>query len=254
MGSAARDRRDDAHQRRRTAGQRLQRRACTSRLPTDRWPLFVGGPRLGPAVLYWGVMLVVIGVALVLVAHPGLAAHDARRRAARLRHESVQPAEHRAGRRMAADPAGAAALRRAPAARDAATSFQIVQIADRAAVDRRADRARGKRAAWVCSATPEMQIVGNNSSRVRLSLVPGSGGEAAAHGIRPLAADVGLSRRDAGVVAVARVRGRALGAVGLDRVSRAGGIWKRDSRTAAADLAVQCQTLALRTARRIGTE
>ena len=35
-------------------------------LPTDRWPLFVGGPRLGPAVLYWGVMLVVIGVAWAL--------------------------------------------------------------------------------------------------------------------------------------------------------------------------------------------
>jgi hypothetical protein len=35
-------------------------------LPNDRWPLFVGGPRLGPAVLFWGVLLVVIGVALVL--------------------------------------------------------------------------------------------------------------------------------------------------------------------------------------------
>ncbi len=41
-------------------------------LPTDRWPLFVGGPRLGPAVLYWGVMLVVVGVALLLARVPGL--------------------------------------------------------------------------------------------------------------------------------------------------------------------------------------
>jgi hypothetical protein len=41
-------------------------------LPTDRWPLFVGGPRLGPAVLYWGVMLVVIGVAWALSRVPAL--------------------------------------------------------------------------------------------------------------------------------------------------------------------------------------
>ncbi len=41
-------------------------------LPTDRWPLFVGGPRLGPAVLFWGVMLVVVGVALLLARIPGL--------------------------------------------------------------------------------------------------------------------------------------------------------------------------------------
>lgn len=41
-------------------------------LPGDRWPLFVGGPRLGPAVLYWGVMLVVLGVALMLSRIPGM--------------------------------------------------------------------------------------------------------------------------------------------------------------------------------------
>ncbi len=41
-------------------------------LPTDRWPLFVGGPRLGPAVLYWGVMLVVIGVAWMISRIPML--------------------------------------------------------------------------------------------------------------------------------------------------------------------------------------
>ena len=41
-------------------------------LPTDRWPLLVGGPRLGPAVLFWGVLLVVIAVALVLARIPTL--------------------------------------------------------------------------------------------------------------------------------------------------------------------------------------
>jgi hypothetical protein len=41
-------------------------------LPGDRWPLFVSGPRLGPAVLYWGVMLVVLGVAWALSRIPGL--------------------------------------------------------------------------------------------------------------------------------------------------------------------------------------
>ena len=41
-------------------------------LPQDRWPLFVGGPRLGPAILFWGVLLVVVGVAVVLARVPGL--------------------------------------------------------------------------------------------------------------------------------------------------------------------------------------
>jgi len=41
-------------------------------LPQDRWPLVVGGPRLGPAVLFWGVLLVVIGAAVLLARIPGL--------------------------------------------------------------------------------------------------------------------------------------------------------------------------------------
>ncbi len=35
-------------------------------LPGDRWPLWVAGPRLGPAMLYWGVLVVMIGAALLL--------------------------------------------------------------------------------------------------------------------------------------------------------------------------------------------
>ena len=35
-------------------------------LPQDRWLLFAGGPRLGPAVLFWGVLLVVVLAGLVL--------------------------------------------------------------------------------------------------------------------------------------------------------------------------------------------
>jgi hypothetical protein len=34
--------------------------------PADRWVLLLGGPALGPAVLYWGVMLVVLALGLVL--------------------------------------------------------------------------------------------------------------------------------------------------------------------------------------------
>ncbi len=41
-------------------------------LPTDRWPLFVGGPLLGPAILYWGVVVVVIGIAWLLARIPAL--------------------------------------------------------------------------------------------------------------------------------------------------------------------------------------
>ncbi|MBK1644046.1 hypothetical protein CKO25_05125 [Thiocapsa imhoffii] len=36
------------------------------RLPEDRWVLLTGGPRMGPAVLFWGVLLVLVGLALVL--------------------------------------------------------------------------------------------------------------------------------------------------------------------------------------------
>lgn len=35
-------------------------------LPQDRWPLWIAGPRLGPAMLYWGVLVVIAMVAVVL--------------------------------------------------------------------------------------------------------------------------------------------------------------------------------------------
>lgn len=35
-------------------------------LPQNRWPLFLGGPLLGPAILYWSVLLVLILVAFAL--------------------------------------------------------------------------------------------------------------------------------------------------------------------------------------------
>lgn len=35
-------------------------------IPPDRWPLWVSGPRIGPAMLYWGVLAVIVGVAFVL--------------------------------------------------------------------------------------------------------------------------------------------------------------------------------------------
>jgi hypothetical protein len=38
----------------------------TVNVPDSRWVLFVGGPAIGPAVLFWGMALVLIAVALVL--------------------------------------------------------------------------------------------------------------------------------------------------------------------------------------------
>jgi len=35
-------------------------------IPDDRWTLFATGPRLGPAVLFWGVLLVVVAIAIGL--------------------------------------------------------------------------------------------------------------------------------------------------------------------------------------------
>ena len=35
-------------------------------IPADRWPLWVSGPRIGPAMLYWGLLAVLVGVAFVL--------------------------------------------------------------------------------------------------------------------------------------------------------------------------------------------
>src|SRR5690606_1768433 len=40
----------------------------TVQLPADRWPLWVSGPRIGPAMLYWGVLVVIVGVAFALAA------------------------------------------------------------------------------------------------------------------------------------------------------------------------------------------
>jgi hypothetical protein len=40
-------------------------------LPESRWPLFVWGPGIGPAVLYWGELLLFIGVAWLLGRWPG---------------------------------------------------------------------------------------------------------------------------------------------------------------------------------------
>lgn len=38
----------------------------TVRLPDDRWVLFAAGPKVGPAVLFWGVLIVVAGLAVGL--------------------------------------------------------------------------------------------------------------------------------------------------------------------------------------------
>jgi hypothetical protein len=35
-------------------------------LPRNRWPLAVAGPEIGPAMLFWGVLVVIVGVALAL--------------------------------------------------------------------------------------------------------------------------------------------------------------------------------------------
>jgi hypothetical protein len=35
-------------------------------LPQDRWPLWVSGPKLGPAMLFWGVLIVIAAVAIAL--------------------------------------------------------------------------------------------------------------------------------------------------------------------------------------------
>ena len=41
-------------------------------MPPSRWVLLLGGPTLGPAMLYWGLLLVVIVLALALARVPGL--------------------------------------------------------------------------------------------------------------------------------------------------------------------------------------
>lgn len=38
----------------------------TVAMPQDRWILFAGGPKVGPAILFWGVLLVILLVALAL--------------------------------------------------------------------------------------------------------------------------------------------------------------------------------------------
>lgn len=47
-------------------------------VPHDRWPLLLGGPGAGPALLYWGVLLVVllVGAALARLPHSPLKAYE----------------------------------------------------------------------------------------------------------------------------------------------------------------------------------
>ncbi len=40
------------------------------KVPADRWILFAGGPDLGPAVLFWGVVVVVVAAGLILARVP----------------------------------------------------------------------------------------------------------------------------------------------------------------------------------------
>lgn len=44
----------------------------TTRFPQDRWVLLLGGPDLGPAVLFWGLLIVVTLVGVALARVPGL--------------------------------------------------------------------------------------------------------------------------------------------------------------------------------------
>jgi hypothetical protein len=44
--------------------------STTVKVPGGRWVLWVGGPRVGPAVLFWGLLLVLLAVSLVLGQSP----------------------------------------------------------------------------------------------------------------------------------------------------------------------------------------
>jgi hypothetical protein len=40
--------------------------SLTLNLPQSRWPLFVDGPNFGPAMLFWGVLIVILGLTIGL--------------------------------------------------------------------------------------------------------------------------------------------------------------------------------------------
>lgn len=47
-------------------GQRASNVSIRVDMPRDRWTLFVGGPAMGPALLFWGVALLIVAIGLVL--------------------------------------------------------------------------------------------------------------------------------------------------------------------------------------------
>ena len=47
-------------------GQKSHNNRITLKLPHDRWPLLVGGPAIGPAVLLWGMLIVIIAISIGL--------------------------------------------------------------------------------------------------------------------------------------------------------------------------------------------
>jgi hypothetical protein len=96
-------------------------------------------------------------------------------------------------------------------------SFQLVQLFV-AAVSIAALIALAASVPMGLLGTPEMHIVGNNSSAYDYHWFQDQSAKSVAHRLRLLAADVDLSGRDARLVTLARVRDRALGELGLESV------------------------------------
>ena len=179
-------------------------------LPADRWALWTSGPRLGPSVLFWPLLVVLAAVAVGLgrVGYTPLRAQHWLLLGLGLTQVPLRG--RRARRRLAA---------RARLARRARHGAPRAQVRSRAAGPRALDvrRARGALLLDPAGAARAPGDAGRGQFvfRERAALVPGPRGRDAAPPVGALDPAARLPRRDARLGAVAGSVARALAALGL---------------------------------------
>ena len=185
-------------------------------MPRDRWLLFVGGPRLGPAVLFWSmfIVLVVVGAAL-----------------------GRSPWTPLRGRHWVLLGIGLSPIS-IPAAAVVAGFLLVLGWRQARPPQARAwiyDAGQIGLAVWTVTAAtvlavsvghgllgrPDMMIAGNGSSGGIADLVLGPAGRPAAAAVGRVGAAARVSPGDAGVVAVAGAGRDPLGALDLGLLQRA---------------------------------
>ena len=187
------------------------------RMPEDRWVLFAQGPRIGPVVLFWGVLAVLAALSLGLgrVRLTPLRSWDWLLLGVGLSLAQVWVLVLVAGWLLALG------LRRQLRAQGPRWRYNLVQVA-LGLLSLGALVALVGAVSQGLLGTPEMQIMGNGSEGQWLRWYRDRGGPELPAGLGLLGADVGLSGTDARLGPLARLSAPWLAALGLGGLLPAG--------------------------------